>query len=141
MRRKWLQLVLLTVFVLAFAAACGSSGTKNSATGNASPAALPFKATFSAPNHHPVVKKNWPITITVTSLAGKPIAATLQMNVLFSGARVGRIDNGKTYHFVGRHHENVTWPKTSVGYPLTLQAVVKAKGKTKTLLWAVSVLK
>jgi len=87
------------------------------------------------------VKKNWPITITVTSLAGKPIAATLQMNVLFSGARVGRIDNGKTYHFVGRHHENVTWPKTSVGYPLTLQAVVKAKGKTKTLLWAVSVLK
>jgi hypothetical protein len=143
MHRKSLQLVLVAVFVLTFAAACGGSGgTKNSTATHATttPAKLPFKATFYAPTHHPVVKKNWPITVTVTDLSGKSIAATLQMNVLFGGARVGRIDNGKIYHFVGRHHENITWPKRSVGYPLTVQAVVKAKGKTKKLSWTISVM-
>ena len=141
MRRKSLQIALLAAFVLASATACSSSGAKSSSTGGSTPAALTFKATFSAPTHHPAVNKNWPITVTVTDLSGKPIAATLQMSVLFSGARVGPIDNGKLYHFVGSHHENITWPKRSIGYLLTLQAVVKAKGKTKKLLWAVSVVK
>ena len=142
MQQKSPQVVVLAVLVLVFTAACGgSSGTKSAATKSTStPSVLPFKATFFAPTHHPVVKKNWPITVTVTNLSGKSIAATLRMNVLLGGARVGRIDNGKIYHFVGRYHEIITWPQKSVGYPLTLQAVVKAKGKTNKLLWAVSVM-
>jgi hypothetical protein len=91
--------------------------------------------------HSPVANKNWPIAVIVTDLSGKPIAATLQMNVLFAGARVGQIDNGKIYHFVGRHHEIINWPLNAVGHPLTLQSVVKAKGKTQKLLWAISVAK
>ncbi len=141
MRRKPLQLVLLAVSVLAFTAACGgSSGTEKATTKNATtPSALPFKATFSAPTHHPVVNKNWPITVTVSNLSGKPIAATLQMNVLLGSLQVGQVDNGKIHRFVGRYRENITWPKESVGHKLTLQAVIKAKGKTKKLLWAVAV--
>ena len=144
MRGKSLILVLIVVFVLAFAAACGgSSGTKKATTTQATtaPSALSFKAAFSAPSHHPVVNKNWPITVTVTDLSGKPIAATLQMNVLLGSLQVGQIDNGKIYHFVGRHHELITWPQASVGRKLTLQSVVKVKGKTKKLSWAVSVVK
>ena len=144
MRGKSLILVLIVVFVLAFAAACGgSSGTKKATTTQATtaPSALSFKAAFSAPSHHPVVNKNWPITVTVTDLSGKPVAATLQMNVLLGSLQVGQIDNGKVYHFVGRHHEVITWPQASVGHKLTLQSVVKVKGKTKKLSWAVSVVK
>ena len=148
MHRKSLQLVLLIVFVLASAAACGgSSGAKKVTTTRAAPApsaapsALSFKAAFSAPSHHPVVNKNWPIMVTVTDLSGKPVAATLQMNVLLGSLQVGQIDNGKIYHFVGRHHEIITWPQASAGHKLTLQSVVKVKGKTKKLSWAVSVVK
>lgn len=143
MQRKSPQVIALVVFVLAFAAACGGSSSATSAATTKSTArsAFPFKATFSAPSHHPVVNKNWPITVIVTDLRGKRIAATLQMNVLLGSLRVGQIDNGKIYHFVGRHHENITWPPDAVGHPLTLQAVVKAKGKTKKLLWTVSVVK
>jgi hypothetical protein len=100
-----------------------------------------FKATLVVPNHHPVVNENWPITVRVADLSGKPTAATLQMNVLFAGARVGQIDNGKVYHFTGRYHEIITWPAAAVGHQLTLHAVVKVKGKTKTLLWPLSVVK
>jgi hypothetical protein len=144
MSRRLPKLVLLAVFVLAFAVACGgNSGTKTAASTKpaAASTALPFKATFSAPTHSPVANKNWPIAVIVTDLSGKPIAATLQMNVLFAGARVGQIDNGKIYHFVGRHHEIINWPLNAVGHPLTLQSVVKAKGKTQKLLWAISVAK
>ncbi|MGA9762111.1 MAG: hypothetical protein WBQ14_06795 [Gaiellaceae bacterium] len=143
MQRKSPQVVALVVFVLAFAAACGGSSSPTSAATikSTAPTAFPFKATFSAPSHHPVVNKNWPITVIVTDLRGKRIAATLQMNVLLGSLRVGQIDNGKIYHFIGRHHENITWPLSAVGHPLTLQSVVKAKGKTKKLLWSVSVVK
>jgi hypothetical protein len=136
------RLVLVAVFVVAFAAACGSSsGKKNATTTRATttPAKLPFKAVISAPSHHPVMNRNWPITVTVSNLSGKPIAATLQMNVLLGSVQVGQIDNGKIYHFVGRHHENIVWPQQAVGNALTLQAVVKANGKTMKLPWAVSV--
>jgi hypothetical protein len=139
MQRRPIRLFFVAAALLGLTVACGSSsGTKNASTRkSASPP--PFKANFSAPTHHPIVKKNWPITVTVTNLSGKPIAATLRMNVLLGDARVGRIDNGKIYHFVGRYRENITWPQKSVGYPLTLQAVVGVKEKTKALLWAVSV--
>ena len=142
MLRKTLRLVLVAVFIVTLASACGGgSGKKNTTTTRATttPAKLPFKAFISAPGHHPVMKKNWPITVTVSNLSGKPIAATLQMNVLLGTVRVGQIDNGKIYHFVGRHHENIVWPQQAVGNALTLQAVVKANGKTVKLPWAISV--
>ena len=143
MQRRSPQIVLFAVFMLVFAAACGASSgaTTASTTKPTASSALPFKATFSAPSHHPVVNKNWPITVTVSNPAGKPIAATLQMNVLFQGAQVGQIDNGKIYHFVGRHHELITWPPASIGQPLTLQSVVTVNGAAKKLLWTISVVR
>jgi hypothetical protein len=140
-QRRSLSLVLVAGFVFALATACGgNSGTTNATTAKAAaPAKLPFKATFSAPSHHPIVNKNWPITANVTDLSGKPIAATLQMNFLLGALQVGQVDNGKIHHFTGRYHEIITFPVAAVGHQLTLQAVVKAKGKTKKLPWAISV--
>jgi hypothetical protein len=145
MHWKSFRLVLVTASVILFAVACGGGKTAKKTTApkttTPTPAKLSFKATLTATSHHPVVNKNWFITVTVTDLSGKPIAATLRMNVLLGSLQVGKIDNGKTYHFVSRHHENITWPAAAVGHQLTLQAVVKAKGKTKTLLWPLSVVR
>ena len=147
MRTKVKHPALVAVLLVAFAASCGGSKSTAKTTSTAGtitikpPPAATFKAVFSAPTHHPVVNRNWPITVTVADPAGKPIAATLQMNVLFAGAQVGQIDNGKIYHFVGRYHELITWPPASIGQPLTLQSVVTVKGKTQKLLFTVSVVR
>ena len=150
MRTKVKTPALVAVLLVALAASCGGnkSTAKTTSTANTTttkpPPAVAFKAVFSAPSHHPVVNKNWPITVTVTNLSGKPIAASLYMQVLYKGAVVGPIDGdkkgrAKVYHFVGRHHENITWPVLSIGQPLTLQSVVTVKGKTKKLSWKISV--
>jgi hypothetical protein len=102
---------------------------------------LPFRAKIIAPNNDPIANKSRPITIKVTDLKGKPIRATLTMRVTSLGVVVGKIDNGKIYHFVGRHHEKITWPVASIGQPIALQAVVKAKGKTRFLSWPIHVKK
>jgi len=144
MHRRSLPVVLAAFFVLTVAAACGGSSSPKTGPGSttsATPAAPPFKATFSAISHRPVVNKNWKITVTATGPTGKPLAATVQLNVLLGSLQVGQVDNGKIHHFVGHYRENITWPAASVGHKLTLQAVIKAGGRTKRLLWAISVVK
>jgi hypothetical protein len=131
-------LVAVAILLLVLASACG--GSAQAKTSTPKPAAV-FKATLSAPSHKPRATKPWPITVKVTNASGKPIAATLRMNVLFGGAIVGKVDSGKVYRFVGRHHEVITWPKQSIGYALTFQAVVTVKGKTKKLDWPLKVRK
>jgi hypothetical protein len=113
--------------------------------------ALPFRAVLKAPTHHPVANKPWPISIRVTDLKGRPIAAKLHMQVLFMGAVVGQIDEtrpggpGRVYKFVGTWREKkgneITWPLASVGHRLTFQAVITAKGATKKLNWWIQVVK
>jgi len=142
MPKRPARVALVAALLLAAVSGCG--GGKNAAKPittktTTTPDQAVFKATLSAPNHHPVVNEKWPVTVKVTNLADKPIAATVQMTVLFAGAQVGQVDNGKIYHFKGRHHEIITWPAASVGRQLTLQFVVKAGGMTKKILWPIVV--
>jgi hypothetical protein len=99
--------------------------------------------TISSPTHHPKVNVGWPVTITVTNAAGKPVAGTLTMDVLFMGAAVGKIDNGAVYRFVGSWHERagnaITWPAASKGEPLSFEVIVKALGETARKSWAIDV--
>jgi hypothetical protein len=159
MQMRSTSLVLAAAFVLATAACGGGTktttptttakppvtapkGASTTTTPKVTPASkLTFKAQLTAANHHPVVNKNWPITVTVTSLSGKPIAATLSLNVVTPGFGTYQVDNGKVYHFVGRHHENVTWPASAVGFQLKFQAVVTANGQTTILLWPLTVVR
>ncbi len=150
MHKRALQLALVVACLVTIVTACGGSKTSAKPTTvapNTIASQPAFKATLTADSHHPVVKKNWFITVTVNDLSGKPIPATLHMQVLAGGLPVGQVDakkngkgKGKVFHFVGRHHENITWPQfTPVGYPLTLEAIITAKGKTERLHWPLSV--
>ncbi|MGZ4397863.1 MAG: hypothetical protein ACXVZ1_05530 [Gaiellaceae bacterium] len=150
-RSRLLSLLVALALAALLTSALGSAG----ATPSGAPAALqglPFKAVLRAPTHHPVVNKPWPISITVTDLKGKPIPASLHMQVLFGGMVVGQVDAtppnsgpGKVYKFVGTWREKkgheITWPIASVGQRIVFQAVVTAKGATKKLDWWIQVVK
>ena len=102
-----------------------------------------INVTVSSPTHKPKVNVPWPVKVTLTNAKGKPVAATLTMQVLFSGQPVGKIDKGAVYHFVGTWQERkgneITWPASSRGEPLTLQFIVKAQGITVRKNWAITV--
>jgi len=129
--------ILLTGLCLAGVALSGSAA--------ASPVAsvATVHVTVSAATHKPKVNVPWPVKVTVTNAKGKPVAATVTMQVLFDGQPVGTIDNGAVYHFVGtwqeKHGNEITWPAASRGEPLTLQFVVKAQGVTIRKNWAITV--
>lgn len=109
----------------------------------AATSAAGIRVTIVSPTHHPKVNVPWPVKVTVTSAASKPLAGTLTMLVLFGGAPVGKIDNGAVYHFVGSWQERagngITWPAASRGQPLTFEVVVKTQGKTIRKTWAIQV--
>jgi hypothetical protein len=96
--------------------------------------ALAFKATLTAPTHHPRINRPWPITIRATDLRGNPIRARLTMRFLFSGVPVGKVDNGRVYTFVGTWRERkgreIRFPMEARGQRLTFQALVTARGRT-----------
>lgn len=130
--------VLLGSACLAGFAPAASAGVRGLAA-----AAATVHVTVISPTHKPKVNVPWPVKVRVTNAAGKPIAATLTMQVMFEGAAVGKIDNGAVYHFVGTWQEKagneITWPADSRGEPLTLQFVVKAEGVTVRKNWAITV--
>ncbi len=97
-------------------------------------ALTPFKATLHAPTHTPRVNTPWVITIRATDLHGKPIRARLTMRFLFAGVPVGKVDNGRTYTFTGTWREKkgneIEFPASARGQPLTFQALVTARRQT-----------
>jgi hypothetical protein len=124
---------LLCVFTAGQAAAA----SRSAAAGGS------FRVTVSSPTHAPKVNAAWPVRVTATDAAGKPLAATLTMQVLFDGTPVGKIDNGAVYHFVGSWQERkgnaITWPAASRGEPLTVEFIVTAQGKTVDKDWSIRV--
>jgi hypothetical protein len=100
-------------------------------------APLPFRARLIAATHRPKVNAPWPFTVRVTDLSGRPLRATLHMQILYGGAVVGQVDTGARYTFVGSWHERkgqeVTWPAESRGTTLVFEVVVTAKHRTTKL--------
>lgn len=111
--------------------------------------AAAFKATLDAPNHTPKGgAKNWKITVTAKSNAGKALRAAATYEFLFNGQKVstqypnpGHTEGGtRPYRFTGRYSDTILWPKRAAGYPLTLRVVVSVAGKGHVNLdWKVRV--
>jgi hypothetical protein len=102
-----------------------------------------FRAVLLAPTHTPRAGRPWIYAIHVTDRRGRPIRARVRMRVLFAGVPAGQVDNGKTFAFLGTWREPrtapVIWPARSRGHPLTFEALVSARGRTKRLDYTIRV--
>jgi hypothetical protein len=131
----------LLLSVLAQGQPAAAQATRGAAASTSSGGGV--RVTIISPTHAPKVNAAWPVRVTVTSSAGKPLAASLTMQVLFDGTPVGKIDNGAVYHFVGSWQERkgnpITWPAASRGEPLTLEFIVKTLGQTVDKDWSILV--
>ena len=103
--------------------------------------ATQLEVTISAPTHHPKVNSKWPVTIRAVNGYGQAVHGTLTMRILFGGAAVGKVDNGRVYRFFGTWREKpdqeITWPKASRGQPLQFEAIVTAQHKTVKRTWSI----
>jgi hypothetical protein len=125
---------------------CGSHASTQGATGRvatSAPEPSPVRVTIDAPTHHPRANAPWPVTVRAVNAAGRPVAATLTMRILYGGSPVGKVDNGRVFHFVGSWREKkgqeITWPAASRGQPLQFEAIVKAQHMTLKRTWAIRV--
>lgn len=125
--------LLAAAFLAVLVASCGGhGGTALQTTPKQKPS---IRVWLTAQSHHPRVGKPWHYQVTVTDAAGRPVAATIHLQILFGGVPVGQI---------GRHHVpdgiwretlgadgNPPFPARARGQPLVFQAVVTARGQTK----------
>jgi hypothetical protein len=127
------------------------------ASGPASAAAAPFKATLEAPTHKPKANALWRITVTARSNSGKALRATADYRFLLDGQVVARphpspnadprsacAKAGNCRHspwpFRGRYRDTLIFPARSAGIALTFRVVVKVKGLgTRNLDYSVRV--
>jgi hypothetical protein len=83
------------------------------------------------------------VTIRAVNGYGQAVRGTLTMRIVFDGSPVGKVDNGRIYHFFGTWREKpgqeITWPKASRGQPLEFEAIVSAQHKRVKKTYAISV--
>jgi hypothetical protein len=91
---------------------------------------------LQAPGHRPRASKPWPIVLTARDAGGRPLRAEVRYQFLFAGRVVARRSH---YTFRGRFRDVVTWPRRSVGVPLTFRAVVSTRLGTRNLDYPVVV--
>ncbi|HVW46997.1 MAG TPA: hypothetical protein VHA76_08090 [Solirubrobacterales bacterium] len=100
----------------------------------ASAQAAGFDVQMKAPTHHPKVGKDWKITVTAKRTgSGKPVHGAAFYEFLYGGAVVSKqypAPKGgpakSPWHFTGSFTDTLTFPKRSVGEPLTFRVVVRA---------------
>ena len=110
--------------------------------GNAT-AAAPVKATLTVTSKAPTVGGPWRWTVR-TNASGKPVKATVRIQILLSGSVVGCWKDGKMQGCTGSKagdpiasrgtlSKPIAWTEESRNVPLTFQALVTAGGKTTAL--------
>jgi hypothetical protein len=99
-----------------------------------------LKATMKPPpTHRPKINTNVWITVTAT-LSGKPAHATAKYQFLFAGAVVGTqypLFNPH-FSFTGHFTDNLVFPPSAVGEPLTLRVLIGAGGRTVHFDWSIT---
>jgi hypothetical protein len=101
----------------------------------------PLSVTFTPPpTHTPKINTNVWITVAAT-LNGKPVKrATAKYVFLFSGTPVSTQypRNNKHFTFNGSFRDNLVFPASAVGEPLTVRFVIGAGGRTVSFNWAIT---
>ena len=134
-----MRLVLGGVLVVALA---GCGGHAKTATTQAAPPAK-IRVRLSADTHHPRAGKPWHYEVRVTDAAGKPVPASVHLQLLFGGVPVGQVGRHRVRTGVWRETfgvpGNPPFPARARGIRLVFQAVVKALGQTKKVNYWVRV--
>jgi hypothetical protein len=133
-RRSFAVLPVLAGLVLAVAPALAAS-TPAPIHGSSGP----LSVTLVPPSTHaPKVGVKLPISVTA-KLAGKPAHATAEYQFLLGGAVVGTsYPSGKRpTPFTGHYNDNLIFPASAVGEPLTFRVVISAGGHTVKLSFAI----
>ena len=126
--------LLVVVLAAGLVAGCGGhKATRSARPQPKSKSAIVVRLT--AQSHHPRVGKPWRYEVRVTDAAGRPVPATVHLQILFGGVPVGqvgrhRVANGVWRETIGRG-ANPSFPARARGQPLVFQAVVTAHGRTK----------
>lgn len=119
----------------------GASGSGRAPGGRSSVTSGPVHATLKGQDHHPIVKKNWTYTVTVTDAHGHSLAGTVATEFAFQGSVVGH-ETPPTHPLKnGRLKDTLQFPAMAVGYPVELQVVVHTHLGSVTLDWPVKVRK
>jgi hypothetical protein len=124
-----LRLAALVLVLLAFPLTAG--------------AAPAFRVVFAAPEHTPRVNERWPWSITVTTAAGKPLAATISAVVIDPIGGVHPVEYGccarkfvTNVKIKGTFRDFVQYPLSAKGYRITFKVTVKtALGKRAVTYW------
>jgi hypothetical protein len=106
-------------------------------------AAPAFKVVFTAPKHTPRVNERWPWSITVTTAAGKPLAATISAVVIDPIGGVHPVEYGccakkfvTNVKIKGTFRDFVQYPLSAKGYRITFKVMVKtALGMRAVTYW------
>ena len=91
---------------------------------------------FSAPSHQPVVGRPWRLRVSAER-SGRPLAATVTIDVVHDGTIVSHAASGKLVK--GRFAHDFPWPLTAAGIPLTVKTTVTGGGSQQTFLYDLEV--
>lgn len=105
----------------------------------AAQAQLPFKATLRATTHTPRATRPWRYVLRVTNLQGRPIRASARFRIVFNAETPPPPRDLGRHTFRGRYEGIYRWPPLLRGEPLAFQAIVRAKGATRTLRYGIRV--
>ena len=126
----------LLVAALGAALAGGCGGHEKIAVATTRPRSGPsIVVRLTAQSHHPSVGKRWSYEVRVTDSAGRPVPATVHLQILFGGVPVGQVGRHRVANGIWRETlgapGNPPFPARARGQPLVFQAVVTAKGQTR----------
>jgi hypothetical protein len=145
-RRREAALGALAAAAL-FAACGGGNGASTSPTASTAATAARTTTTASAalvarlraPGHEPKAGGHWPIAVTL-SWQGRPARGHVSYQFLLGGQVVSRQQvGGESPDFTGTFHDDILWPASAVGFPLTFRVVVTSPHGTRRLDYPVRV--
>jgi hypothetical protein len=125
-------------------AACGSSHNSSSHSGSgvasSTHSGQSLAVSVTTPRSEPVAGGFWPITVRAHTASGTPVNGIVSYAFLFGGSVVARRPGG--HMSGGVFHDRLEFTSQSVGYPLTVQVVVRgAEGESGTTERPVSIRK
>jgi len=131
---------LTAVVCIAGVAMAASAAGAPAATKTVKATSGPLTVVLTPPTTHaPKINVNVWITVVAT-LKGKPASgATAYYQFLYAGSVVSTqyVSNNKHFTFRGSFRDNLVFPGSAVGEPLTLRIIVKAGGRMVHFDWAI----